>query len=694
MSVRCHPGRKPASANLRSRVEALERLPIRPATARLLMSTVGEAGSEDGAPIVDWSRIRPVCELDPGWVLGEQRDGPGRDPVRLVADCPWWSSAGASSGLVDVLQRLWRHTVAVSFAARNLARDAGDAQVDRLVRAGLLHGLGRWAVAAIDGDWIVRWLGQTDHAARRQMELFELGAELPDLGRRLAERFGCDPLVAEAAWLHDDSSQILSAAATDPARLAIIQEAFRWAESTPWALYPNAEAESMPTEPRLRILIAEVQSRCGSLFAAADATSHEEQASRQAARLTLRLARALRESATQERLLRTLADCDPSGSPENWAGTAAMAWCAEPEVTAARVTWKNLPAVGASTEPVDPAAESREQDQDDHRPTRPASLVLPLDAGSQAQAVVHLWCEESPTTLEERVRKTSVLSAWTAWAKFVADRSLRERQLQLIVSGVRRQREEAETMIRAAKLEALAEFAAGAGHELNNPLAVIVGRAQLLLGRTDDAEIARSLRIILAQAQRTHRILRDLMFVARPPAPRLRTCRPSEILRSSLASFQEESEARGVRLSSELEQAELRTRADPDALTHLAEILIRNAIQATPSGGKVQVRSGRLGNELRWSISDSGKGISPFDGAHLFDPFFCGRQAGRGLGLGLPRAARIVELANGSLQWSSALGQGTVFQVRLPIVETPELSVSLDQAEPSPLACATVTPRN
>ncbi len=223
---------------------------------------------------------------------------------------------------------------------------------------------------------------------------------------------------------------------------------------------------------------------------------------------------------------------------------------------------------------------------------------------------------------------------------------------------------------------------------------MIVGRAQLLLGRTDDPETARSLRIILAQAQRTHRILRDLMFVARPPAPRLRACRPSEILRTSLTSFQEESEARGVRLSSELEQAELRTWADPDALAHLAEILIRNAIQATPSGGKVQVRSSRVGNDLRWTISDSGRGIGPSDGAHLFDPFFCGRQAGRGLGLGLPRAARIVELANGSLQWSSTLGQGTVFQVRLPIVEPPESSVSLELAEPSPLACATVTPRN
>ena len=91
---------------------------------------------------------------------------------------------------------------------------------------------------------------------------------------------------------------------------------------------------------------------------------------------------------------------------------------------------------------------------------------------------------------------------------------------------------EEEPRLRQAKLAALAEFAAGAGHELNNPLAVIVGRAQLLLAQEDDPAAARSFRAILAQAQRAHRILRDLMYVARPPEPRPRFCQPEEIVRS------------------------------------------------------------------------------------------------------------------------------------------------------------------
>lgn len=151
---------------------------------------------------------------------------------------------------------------------------------------------------------------------------------------------------------------------------------------------------------------------------------------------------------------------------------------------------------------------------------------------------------------------------------------------------------------------------------------------------------------------------------------------------------------RGIRLESELEPAESLSWADPDALGHLAEVFVRNAIQATPTGGRVQVRSRLQGNELRWSICDNGKGISPAEGAHLFDPFYCGRQAGRGLGLGLPRAARIVELAGGSLRWSSPTGQGTTFQIQLPLVNPPEMVSPEPLPERSALALAATPQRN
>ena len=109
----------------------------------------------------------------------------------------------------------------------------------------------------------------------------------------------------------------------------------------------------------------------------------------------------------------------------------------------------------------------------------------------------------------------------------------------------------------------------------------------------------------------------------------------------------------------------------PDGLRHLAEILLRNALQATPPGGRLHVRSSQKDGELVWSFSDNGKGVGPDAADHLFDPFFCGRQAGRGLGLGLPRAAKIVEQAGGKLRWSSTPGHETLFQVHLPLTSPP-----------------------
>jgi signal transduction histidine kinase len=692
--VRLHAVRKSAAGDLRSRVERLAHLPIRPATARQVLGSFPDEPIEAGSLPPDWPKMAAIREIDPGWVLAEAAAPALPDPLELLAALPWWPAVSASAGHAEAIQRLWRHSVAVSIAARWIAKESDDPVPDRLVRAGLLHGLGRWAVAAVDPDWIARWLAEGDPRTRRQREIADLGSDLCEIGRRLAERWGCDPLIVEAAWLHADASETLARLATEIDRLPAIQRAYRWAESTPWALVPTPERDILPAEPRLRILTAEVQSRCGSLFASADATSHEEKVTRRAAQQMLQLGESRRMNATYDRFLRALATTDPGESPEGWADRVGVHWCAEPEVNAARVVWKGLnaaaPTKPADEEtPVDPGAPGPEAPSDN-----PPTLVLPLKVRGRPGAEVHLWCGAASTELKARLDASGMLLAWEAWASLLHERSVLERRLQALVFAVRGEFGDHEARSREAKLDALAEFAAGAGHELNNPLAVIVGRAQLLLGRADDPDTVRSLKIILAQAQRTHRILRDLMFVARTPTPRPRACRPSEILRACAAGLQEECESRQIRLVSEIDAGETQSWTDPDALGHLAEVLLRNAIQATPPGGRIQVRCTRQGDELRWTFADSGKGIGPCEGPHLFDPFYCGRQAGRGLGLGLPRAARIVALAGGSMEWASTLGQGTTFHVHLPVIEPPDDVTAGTQPTRGPLASPASPPMN
>lgn len=225
---------------------------------------------------------------------------------------------------------------------------------------------------------------------------------------------------------------------------------------------------------------------------------------------------------------------------------------------------------------------------------------------------------------------------------------------------------------RAARLEALAEFAAGAAHELNNPLAVVVGRAQLILARVEDPSAQQGLRTIIAQAKRANQLLKDLIYVARPPKPRLSPCNPDQMLRSAVEDLQTEAAARGVRLDVRLNGPAFTLLMDIDGLKHLADILIRNALEATPGGAAVEVRSDLNGNRLIWTVADTGAGLDERARAHLLDPFYCGREAGRGLGLGLPRAARFLERLGGSLSWTDRPTGGTLTTAVIPLPETPE----------------------
>jgi len=628
---------------------------------------------EDADPSLGEIRVGAL-DLDPGWIAAASVAPRPTNPLQLVAESTWWPASLASGQHAEAIQRLWRHSLAAALACRSLAREQGDPDPDQLVRAGLLHGLARWAVAAVDPEWIVGWMDETDPRARRRREISDLGADLGEMGRRLAERWGCEPLVVDAAWLHGEADGVLNDAAREPNRLALIQEAVRWADATPWSLGSVAARETMSAEPRLRILIAEVQSKCGSMFASADSTAHEERMTRENARLRLRIIDLDRTRATQARLIDALAGAPPDETPETWSARTGRIWCGEPEVNAARVIWlePGSESSGRGSVVESATAPGSSPTGEAGVPSKAPSWTIPLDSRGARLGEIQLWLDPEQEDPRRRLETAGAPRAWRSWAARVADRSLFERRLQAVVRGSRDRVEDERERLEAAKLEALAEFAAGAGHELNNPLAVIVGRAQLLLARAEAPKTIQSLKIILAQAQRTHQILRDLMFVARPSELRPLLHRPADVLASCLDEFQAEAEARGVRLVGEFEGREATSWTDPEALRHIAEALIRNALQASSKGQTIQARISPRGRELRLQVVDGGKGITSAEGERLFDPFFCGRQAGRGLGLGLPRAARLIAQAGGSIDWSSTVGGGSAFQVRLPSNPPPE----------------------
>lgn len=545
---------------VRSRLERLASLPLRPQTARFLLGPEPHPNRPDPR------------EWDPGWALVDLRAGSDPDVWLRLSGSSWWTPASETD-----LKPLWRHAVATALAALRIASERRLADPGILAKTALLHRLGDWAVSAVAPGLLSSFYTEPDLESRLALEVRWLGRPLQRLGEELADRWDVHADLRDAVWLVRDGRGTLNGCSENPERLGVLQEALRMVETTPFALDHPVVDEPRLSSPARRRLMAEVQARTSEPFTAPDASLFEETLARKHARLQIRHQRLEQKHNGLVELVRELSPEDPS--PE-----------------ALRSRW-----IG-------------------------------------------------------RDRRLERL----------------EHQLRSAVDAHRHWLEEVEAHRQSDHLSALAQFAAGAGHELNNPLAVIMGRAQLLLARTRDADAERSLQTIIAQSRRAHRILRDLMYVARPPEPRPRPCQPSEVVRSCLKDLATEAEARGVRLVVEPSDPIGWSMSDPEPIRHLADVLVRNAIEATPSGGSVRVRWSSTEGMMTWEVHDSGRGLSDEEAARMLDPFFCGRQAGRGLGLGLTRLARSLQLCGGRLSWKTAPNRGTLFVASLPRVKLPE----------------------
>jgi signal transduction histidine kinase len=221
-------------------------------------------------------------------------------------------------------------------------------------------------------------------------------------------------------------------------------------------------------------------------------------------------------------------------------------------------------------------------------------------------------------------------------------------QLQQILAD---QRVSEEERLHGLKLRALAELAAGAGHEINNPLAVISGQSQYLLTNEEDPDRQGSLRAIVRQAERIHQILRDLMQFARPPQPRRQRLDLRALLADVVGSFQANADARGVRLEIQGSSDPATVFADQDMMRTALGSLVRNAVEAAPTDGWVRVRIEDAEGAWQLVVEDSGPGPQVSQKEHLFDPFYSGRLAGRGRGLGLSTAWRFAHEHGGDVRF-------------------------------------------
>jgi hypothetical protein len=220
--------------------------------------------------------------------------------------------------------------------------------------------------------------------------------------------------------------------------------------------------------------------------------------------------------------------------------------------------------------------------------------------------------------------------------------------------------------LETAKLEAMAEFAAGAGHELNNPLTVIAGRAQLSLREEQDPERRRALALISAQAKRAHEMIADMMLFARPPKPAPTLIDLVELVDRVVEEFSPVAARQEIILCRTGENDPLEIEADGTQLTVALRAMCQNSLEAIGRQGHIEIGVHAGAGDVAIRVADDGPGIPPEQRRHVFDPFYSARQAGRGLGLGLSKCWRIVTNHGGRMEIDSRPGEGTVFTITLP----------------------------
>lgn len=232
-------------------------------------------------------------------------------------------------------------------------------------------------------------------------------------------------------------------------------------------------------------------------------------------------------------------------------------------------------------------------------------------------------------------------------------------------------RESYDHLRRADRLKALGEIAAGLAHEIRHPLASIGGALEIIESRAvADSPEAEFSRIAKTELQRLDRLVMEFLRYARPHEPELRQVPLGDIVNRVAALVQVEADRRSVTLEVERPGALPPASVDPQQIEQVLLNVVLNAIQASPSGGRVIVCESLEEPDVLIDVIDEGPGVSNDHLARIFSPFFTTKEKGTGLGLAI--AHRIVTAHAGSIATvDGGARRGGWFRIRLPIAGPP-----------------------
>jgi two-component system NtrC family sensor kinase len=246
-----------------------------------------------------------------------------------------------------------------------------------------------------------------------------------------------------------------------------------------------------------------------------------------------------------------------------------------------------------------------------------------------------------------------------------------------------------ERMLMVERMASLGKLAAVVAHEINNPLSGIRTYARLLRRRFAlaqkqlppdlpplpccDEETQRVLQVVEEEAARCGEIVRNLLLFSRTPGARFTRQSMADLISRCVLLVRHRAELADVSLAASISEGIPEIVCDPSQIQQVILALVVNAIEATPSGGSVEVALAHHPErgEIEIRVTDTGAGIPEEHRSRIFEPFFSTKHESSGVGLGLAVVYGIVNRHHGTIELESEVGKGTTFRVFLP-VEQPE----------------------
>ncbi len=227
---------------------------------------------------------------------------------------------------------------------------------------------------------------------------------------------------------------------------------------------------------------------------------------------------------------------------------------------------------------------------------------------------------------------------------------------------------------RAETLTSLSSAAAGIAHDLNNPLSVVLSRAELLMGTPKEAltpeTVQEDLNVIHRQAQRASRIVSGFLELSRHGPKLSASVNLNDLVDKALLLMGDQMRKTGIAVTLALDSNLPAVTGDAVGLERVLINLLSNAREAMPGGGSIMIESGPMPERpgwLRLSVADNGPGIDSEALGKIFELLYTTKPGGTGLGLWLSR--RIVHEHKGKLEVRSELGKGTTFTLVFPAAE-------------------------